>query len=121
MSPAGADAGGPSPELASQVFSALADPTRRSIVELLVAQGPCTATNLASKLAISRQAASKHLHQLDATGLAQPQRIGRETRYTINPRPLDAVTGWVARIEQQWSTRLGLLAASFDEPEQGRG
>jgi DNA-binding transcriptional ArsR family regulator len=103
---------------ADQVFSALADPTRRSIVELLAVGGPRTATSLAAQLSISRQAASKHLHQLGATGLARSRRVGRETQYTVDPAPLSAVADWVSQMERQWSVRLQLLAASFDEQDR---
>jgi DNA-binding transcriptional ArsR family regulator len=114
------DAAGGRPQ-AGQVFSALADPTRRSIVEILVSGGPCTATNLAGRLAISRQAAAKHLTQLHASGLARSRRVGRETQYTIDTGPLATVTGWVSEIERAWSTRLGLLAASLDDTEPPPG
>lgn len=104
---------------ADALFDALSDATRRSIVKLLVQGGPNTATNLAARLTISRQAVAKHLAQLSASGLTISHRVGRETRYTIDPGPLTAVTDWVAGVERDWTTRLELLAASLgDDLEQ---
>ena len=59
--------------IAEQVFSALADPTRRAIVATLAAQGPATATDLADRLPITRQAISKHLLLLADAGLVTPE------------------------------------------------
>ena len=113
----------PSPAVPSgsgdALFGALADPTRRTIVELLLRGGSSTATNLAAELAISRQAVAKHLDKLAASGLAVPRRVGRETRYRLDPRPLDDVTRWVATVQSQWTDRLELLRASLDDPEPG--
>ncbi len=65
------------------VFSALADPTRRQILEWLDGgEDPLTATALASRLPITRQAVTKHLKELEGAGLASSDRAGRETRYS---------------------------------------
>ncbi|MFZ2441027.1 MAG: metalloregulator ArsR/SmtB family transcription factor, partial [Ilumatobacteraceae bacterium] len=63
------------------LFGALADPTRRQLLQRLLANGPATATVLAEPLACSRQAVVKHLQALEAAGLATPERVGREVRY----------------------------------------
>lgn len=102
---------------ADNMFSALADPTRRTIIELLVSEGSSTATVLAGDLTISRQATSKHLNHLEASGLAVSQKVGRETLYTLNPGPLNAVSEWVGRVEGEWQARLQLLAKSLDDDQ----
>lgn len=103
--------------VADNLFSALADPTRRTIIERLVSDGSSTATVLAGDLTISRQATAKHLNQLETSGLAISQKVGRETRYTLNPEPLRAVSEWVERVEGEWRSRLQLLASSLDDDQ----
>ena len=95
-------------------FSALADPTRRQIVELLVDGGPSTATALAGELAITRQAVAKHLQLLAGAGIATSTRVGRETRFQADLDGFDAVRAWIERVEGQWSRRLALLAESLE-------
>ncbi len=100
---------------ASAVFAALADPTRRQIIEMLTSGGAGTATGLAGDLAISRQAVAKHLQLLQDAGLARSERIGRETRFESQPQALAEVTNWVASVENDWTTRLGLLQSALDD------
>ena len=96
-------------------FAALADPTRRHIVEMLVTSGPTTATSLASDLDITRQAVSKHLQLLAGAGFATSARVGRETRFEANPAAFDDVRAWIDQVENQWGDRLALLAASLED------
>ncbi len=100
-------------------FAALADPTRRHILELLARDGPSTATALAGELDISRQAVSKHLQLLAGAGVANSRRIGRETRFEATPDGLGDVQRWIARIEDGWTERLQLLARSLDDGDAG--
>ncbi len=102
-------------------FGALADPTRRHIVELLVRDGPSTATNLAGQLDISRQAVAKHLQLLAGAGVATSARIGRETRFEVSPDGFDDVRRWIARVEEQWSGRLELLSRSLSASDGDLG
>ena len=97
------------------IFAALGDPTRRTIIELLVARGQSTPTQLASELGISRQAVSKHLGQLAQTGLAVSKRQGRENHFAVEAEPLSEVTDWVAAVESQWAQRLEHLRSSLTE------
>jgi len=80
---------------AEEVFTALADPTRREIVAALARAGSCTATELASDLPITRQAVAKHLTHLHRAQLVVPERRGRETRYRLTPDPLSQAIGWL--------------------------
>ncbi|WP_308379945.1 metalloregulator ArsR/SmtB family transcription factor [Streptomyces sp. ISL-43] len=88
------------------VLSALADPTRRKLLDLLAAQGEVTATTLAEGLPVSRQAVVKHLAVLDAAGLVSGSRVGREVRYTVRPAALDATARWMATLAADWDRRL---------------
>jgi DNA-binding transcriptional ArsR family regulator len=91
------------------VFAALADPTRRGVIEALATGGTVTATGLAGDLPISRQAVAKHLAALRAARLVRAQRVGRETRYELDARPLEDAAQWIARVGGEWDERLGGL------------
>ncbi|MFE3875130.1 ArsR/SmtB family transcription factor [Kitasatospora sp. NPDC059146] len=93
-------------EAVDTVLTALADPTRRRLLELIAAQGEATATTLARHLPVSRQAVVKHLAVLDAAGLVSGDRIGREVRYTVRPAALDATARWMASLAADWDRRL---------------
>lgn len=98
---------------ADAVFSALADPTRRRLVESLAAS-PATATGLARDLPISRQAVAKHLSALRGADLVSAERRGRETRYSLRPEPLREVSAWVDAVGAEWSARLSRLERALD-------
>ncbi len=93
-----------------EVFSALADPTRREVLRSVAQRPELTASRLAGELPITRQAVAKHLVALHRAGLVEPHRQGRETRYTITPAPLMDAMGWMADVGAQWDTRLARLA-----------
>ena len=93
---------------ADAVFAALADPTRRALVQSLAA-APATATVLAKDLPMSRQAVAKHLAMLSAAELVASERRGRETRYTLRPEPLREVSRWVDEVGSEWADRLARL------------
>ena len=99
------------------VFGALSDPTRRHIIEQLGRHGPQTATGLSAELGITRQAVAKHLQLLAEAGLATSTRVGREARYAADFETLDAVSGWIDRVQGEWKRRLDLLAEGI---ERGR-
>jgi DNA-binding transcriptional ArsR family regulator len=94
---------------AGAVFGALADPTRRHLVEALAAEPGATATGLASSLPISRQAVAKHLKLLGEAGLVSSRRSGREARFELDPAPLADAAAWLGAIGSEWDTRLGSL------------
>jgi DNA-binding transcriptional ArsR family regulator len=81
------------------VFAALADPTRRSLLDAVADRGDATATELAAALPISRQAVAKHLGVLHSAGLVSSVRAGRETRYRPTTAPLDEAAAWIGRLE----------------------
>ena len=96
------------------VFAALADPTRRHLVERLAAGSPATATGLAADLPITRQAVAKHLDLLGSAGLVSRRRQGRETRYRLTPEPLGGAAAWMASVGGEWDERLARLARLLD-------
>ena len=91
------------------VFAALADPTRRTVVQSLSAGSTVTASKLAQELPITRQAVAKHLVALDQAGLVAAERQGRETRYRLTPAPLTEAASWMAAVGAQWDARLEAL------------
>ena len=88
------------------VLAALADPTRRQLLDLLAEHGEVTATTLASGVPVSRQAVLKHLTVLDTAGLVSRSRVGREVRYAVRPAALDATARWMAGLAADWDRRL---------------
>ncbi|HET6507651.1 MAG TPA: metalloregulator ArsR/SmtB family transcription factor [Baekduia sp.] len=91
------------------VFAALADPTRRQVIELLSRHPGMTASSLAGELPVSRQAIAKHLAQLRDAGLASAEVSGRETRYRLTPEPMAGAMAWMAEAGAQWDARLERL------------
>lgn len=100
------------------VFAALADPTRRQVIERLAAGSDVTATQLASEIPITRQAVAKHLGALTAAHLATAERHGRETRYTLVPDGLSDAAGWMADVGLRWDERLGALQKKVEGRRQ---
>ena len=86
------------------LWSAVGDPMRRRMLDLLLAGGPGTATTLSDELPITRQAVAKHLQVMDRVGLVQAEVVGRERRYEVDSAQLAAVgaswDGRLARIKQ---------------------
>lgn len=105
-------------EAVDGVLVALADPTRRQMLDLLAAQGVATATTLAARLPVSRQAVVKHLAVLDAAGLVSGSRVGREVRYAVRPAALDATARWMARLASDWDRRLANIKRVAEAAER---
>jgi DNA-binding transcriptional ArsR family regulator len=98
---------------ADTVFAALADPTRRAILQLVVDEGPVSATAVAGRLPISRQGVAKHLGVLREAGLVRAERCGRETQFEASLSPLDVVSTWVDDVGAAWDRRLDRLGRSL--------
>jgi DNA-binding transcriptional ArsR family regulator len=96
------------------VFSALADPTRRTVFDRLVDSGPASATHLSGELPVTRQAVAKHLAVLEEAGLVTRDRVGRETRFVANPDALEEVSRWIEQVGSAWDTRLQRLRDRLD-------
>src|SRR3954447_20832548 len=95
----------PKPRADSDVFRAIADPTRRAILDRLRA-GPAPVNALAADFETSRPAISKHLRVLRDARLVSEQRAGRERVYQLEPAPLQRVVGWVEGYRTFWQTSL---------------
>jgi DNA-binding transcriptional ArsR family regulator len=100
---------------ADGVFAALADPTRRRLLDQLAAEGPLTATALAEDYPMSRQAVAKHITALAGAGLVVGERIGREVRYRVAGAGLGDAATWLAGVETRWDRRLDALQRRFKE------
>jgi DNA-binding transcriptional ArsR family regulator len=100
--------GNRNPRYAGDVFYAIADPTRRALLELL-AQGEEPVNSLAERFAMTRPAISQHLAILLRTRLVRARRVGRERRYRLQPKPLEQVYNWVALYERFWTGKLDAL------------
>ena len=99
----------PPDDAVGEVFAALADPTRRAVLRGVADDGPCTATELATRLPVTRQAIAKHLGVLQAAGLVTTERAGREQQFSVTPGPLLEAGAWQTRTGSAWDDRLGRL------------
>jgi DNA-binding transcriptional ArsR family regulator len=90
------------------VFAALADPTRRAIIERL-SRGEARVTEVAEPFHMSLNAVSKHIRVLEASGVVERQKKGRDHILSINTHSLDAVDGWIGRTRSYWEKRLDAM------------
>jgi DNA-binding transcriptional ArsR family regulator len=92
----------------TDVFSAIADPTRRRLLDLL-AKGPQPVNDLAGKFRVSLSAVSQQLRLLREADLVEVQRVGRERWYRLNARPLERVADWLVIYQRFWQEKLDAL------------
>src|SRR5688500_4650380 len=97
-----------SPAMLDDVFHALADPSRRSMVERL-ARGSASVSDLAEPLPISLPAVLQHLHVLEESGLIRSEKVGRIRTCTIEPAALRSAEGWITQRRKGWERRLDRL------------
>jgi DNA-binding transcriptional ArsR family regulator len=88
------------------LWSAIADPSRRRVLDLIVHGGEATPSVIAEAMPFSRQAVSKHLAVLEDVGLIESRRSGREVRYRVAPARLDEATRAMATVASEWDRRL---------------
>jgi DNA-binding transcriptional ArsR family regulator len=93
---------------ASEVFQAIADPTRRALLDLL-AQREYSVNDLVARFRVTQPAVSHHLGILRHAGLVKSRRAGRQRMYRLHGRPLREVYGWVAHYERFWTEKLSAL------------
>lgn len=107
--------------VAEQVFVALADPTRRTILAALATDGPSTATDLATRLPITRQAVAKHLVLLVDAGLVTPEPgERRRVRYRLRSAPVQVAQQFLAALAHDWDRRLDSLKEYLSAPAPQR-
>jgi DNA-binding transcriptional ArsR family regulator len=107
----------------STTFTALADPTRRAILERL-ARGEATVNELAAPFAMSQQAISKHLAYLERAKLLAKRREGRQHFCSLTGAPLDDISAWIAKTRAYWNDsfdRLEALAKEVQRQEARHG
>lgn len=102
------------------VFQAIADPTRRQVLKLLV-NNELPVNAISEHFPISRTAVSKHLRILSDAGLIKEQKVGRETRYTLQPEPLLEIKQWISYYEQFWENKLTQLKNFVETGDPGGG
>jgi DNA-binding transcriptional ArsR family regulator len=103
------------------LFAAVADPTRRQILQRLVHDGPQTATELAELFPLSRQAVVKHVQTLAAAGLVAATRSGREVRYRATTERLAEAVSWLLDTSAQWDRRTDRLTGAGARSDRRRG
>jgi DNA-binding transcriptional ArsR family regulator len=94
-------------------FSALADPTRRAVLERL-SRGPATVSALAQPFAMSLPSVVQHLQVLEGSGLIRSTKIGRVRTCSIDPEAMSRVERWIASCRAEWESRLDRLGAYLD-------
>ena len=111
------------PDPDDELWSAIGDPSRRRVLDLLVRGGEASASWLAGHVPFSRQAVSKHLVVLEQAGLIGRRKQGREVLYQVQADRLDQATRAMADLAAQWDRRLGaikrLAEAAHAEAKKG--
>jgi DNA-binding transcriptional ArsR family regulator len=92
-----------------ELWSAIADPSRRRVLDLLVSHGGVSASWLASQVPFTRQAVSKHLAVLEEAGLVSRRKQGREVLYQVEAGRLDQATQAMANLAARWDQRLNAI------------
>lgn len=100
------------PSRINPVFAAIADPTRRAILDRL-ASGPARISDVAEPFAMTLTAVSKHVRILERAGLVRRTRRGREHQLELDGRPLRLVADWTSHYARFWTERLDRLEAHF--------
>jgi DNA-binding transcriptional ArsR family regulator len=100
------------------VLGALADTTRRQILDRLARIGEATATTLAAEMSVTRQAVVQHLAILETACLVKGQRIGRERRFVVCPQRLTETARWMDSLATQWDSRLAAIKRIAERAHQ---
>jgi DNA-binding transcriptional ArsR family regulator len=100
------------------VYSAVADPTRRKLLQMLADADELSLHELTAPFEMGRTAISKHLGILKEAGLVTDRRVGRETRYRLNPMPLREIQQWVSSYEQFWTERIDRLKTLLEKDHE---
>jgi DNA-binding transcriptional ArsR family regulator len=102
-----------------EVFKALADPTRRELLDMLFEQDGQTLSALEGRLPMSRFGAMKHLKVLEEAGLVTTRKRGREKLHFLNPVPIRLVHDrWVSKYAEPWASALSELKREIEEDER---
>jgi ArsR family transcriptional regulator, cadmium/lead-responsive transcriptional repressor len=108
-------------EEVDELWSAVGDPTRRRVLDVILDRGEATATVVAAELPVTRQAVAKHLAVLDRAGLVEARRHGREVRFAVRPQRLDAAARSIERVAAEWDARLAAIKRIAEAAARARG
>ncbi len=100
------------------MFAALADPTRRNILELLATSGELSATAIYEHFLVSPQAVSQHLKVLREAHLVEMEKRAQKHVYRLNPQTLSEFEAWVQQVQQRWEERFAALDAILESEKQ---
>lgn len=103
------------------LLEAVADSSRRRVLDLILAHGEATSTALAAELPFTRQAVAKHLAVLDRAGLVESRRTGREVRYSVKPEHLDVAARAMAKVAARWDARLEAIKKAAETRARAAG
>ena len=103
------------------VWSAVGDPTRRRMLDLLLADGGGTATTLSKQLPVTRQAVAKHLGVLDRVGLVQVTSAGRERRYDVDEVEFARAVAQLSAVSAAWDARLQRIKRIAERIQRSKG
>jgi DNA-binding transcriptional ArsR family regulator len=102
------------------LWSAIGDPIRRTMIDLLLAGGPGTATSLSERLPVTRQAVSKHLAVLDRVGLVHAAPAGRERHFRVDETQLERAVAQLSAVGAAWDARLRRIKRIAEAIERNR-
>jgi predicted transcriptional regulator len=102
------------------LWSAIGDPTRRRMLDLLLTEGQGTATTLSASLPVTRQAVAKHLVVLDRVGLVRSTTAGREKRYQVDEGQLARASAQLNSVSAVWDTRLARIKGLAEHIQRTR-
>lgn len=100
----------------AQVFAALSDETRLSLLATLSGGVPCSISQLSMDAEMSRQAITKHLHVLESAGLVRGETTGRECLFELDPRPMEKIRDYLELVSTEWAKAL-IRLKQLVEPE----
>ena len=101
-----------------ELWSAIGDPTRRTMIDLLLSEGNGTATSLSDRLPVTRQAVSKHLAVLDRVGLVHASPAGRERHFQVDEAQLARAIAQLKAVGDSWDTRLRSIKRIAEQIER---
>jgi DNA-binding transcriptional ArsR family regulator len=97
------------------VFAALGDATRLSLVAKLCAGQPCSISQLTRGSRLTRQSITKHLRVLERVGIVHSIRMGRESLFELDPRPIDGIKEYLDFVSEQWDQALSRLKSCVED------
>jgi len=103
------------------LWSAVGEPTRRRMLDMLLATGTGTATSLSEQLPVTRQAIAKHLAVLNQVGLVHATTTGRERRYQVDQAQLERAVAQLASVGASWDARLQRIKRIAEKIQRDRG